>query len=93
MKRIIMIAAALMLLALPMFVAADETVIPPEASWSATPPARVVVDAEQLMKLLVKKGVITPVEQAELTKPAATASATDSWQMDRHDAIDYVSQP
>ncbi|HXH13439.1 MAG TPA: hypothetical protein VNP04_27150 [Alphaproteobacteria bacterium] len=93
MQRIIMIAAAFTLLALPMFLAAEETVIPPEANWSATPPARVVVDAEQLMKLLVKKGVITPVEQAELSKPAATASATDEREMGRRDGIDSVSQP
>jgi hypothetical protein len=93
MKRLMMIAAALVLLALPTAAIAEETVIPPEVSWSETPPARVVVDAEQLMKLLVKKGVITPIEQAQLTQRGAAVSTTDYREMDRNNGVEYASQP
>jgi hypothetical protein len=44
MKRKLMVLAMLAVLALPLMVRADETVIPPEANWTPTPPARPTVD-------------------------------------------------
>ncbi len=60
MKRYLVIFAVLALLALPIVARADETVIPPEAHWTPTPPAGRVVDMVRLVELLVEKGVITP---------------------------------
>jgi hypothetical protein len=93
MKRYAMTALALLFLALPLAAGADETSIPPEAQWRATPPASVVVDAAKLTELLVKKGVITPVEQAQLTRPRDAASAIGYRQLDRRHGLDYATSP
>jgi hypothetical protein len=93
MKRIMLIAAALALLALPVIAGADETVIPPEAKWTPTPPARTVIDAEKLTDLLVKKGVLTPLERAQIKQPAAAGSASDYREMDRSNGLSVLSQP
>jgi hypothetical protein len=69
MKRKLMVLAMLTVLALPLLVWADETVIPPEANWTPTPPARQSVDLVQLTQLLVAKGVITDQDYANLTQP------------------------
>jgi hypothetical protein len=73
MKRTLMVLAMLTVLALPMLVWADETVIPPEANWTPTPPARPTVDLVQLVSLLVEKGMITHQEYAQLTQPQLSA--------------------
>jgi hypothetical protein len=73
MKRTLMVLAMLTVLALPMLVWADETVIPPEANWTPTPPARPTVDLVQLVSLLVEKGMITRQEYAQLTQPQLSA--------------------
>jgi hypothetical protein len=69
MKRSLVIFATLALLALPVIVGAQETVIPPEANWTPTPPARQTVDLVPLVQLLRAKGVITNQEYAQLTQP------------------------
>jgi hypothetical protein len=73
MQRQLMIVAMLAVLALPLMVWADETVIPPEANWSPTPPARPTVDMSQLASLLVEKGMITPQEYGQLTHPQSSS--------------------
>jgi hypothetical protein len=92
MKRLLSIAAALALLVLPVVVGADDQTIPPELNWNPTPPAQAVIDAENLMDALVKKGVLTPVEQAQITQSGAGSAGT-SREMDRNDAAEYASQP
>jgi hypothetical protein len=69
MKQKLVALAMLALLALPLMVWAEETVIPPEANWTPTPPARPSIDLVQLVQLLVAKGVITDQEYAQLTHP------------------------
>ena len=69
MKRQLKILGMLVVLALPLIVWADETVIPPEAQWTPTPPARQSVDLAQLAELLREKGVITDQEFVRLTHP------------------------
>jgi hypothetical protein len=93
MIRLMIIAAALALLALPVVVGGEETPIPPELHWTPTPPARALVNADQLMDLLVKKGVLTPAEQAQIKQPATAGSTRDYTEMDRNDAMGIVSQP
>ena len=73
MKRKVIILAMLAVLALPMMVRADETVIPPEAHWTPTPPARSTVDLSQLASLLAEKGMITPQESTQLTRPPSSS--------------------
>lgn len=93
MTRLILIAAALALLALPIGVGAEETVIPPEMNWTSTPPARGMVDAGKLTELLVQKGVLTSGEQAQIKQPAAAGSIRGYREMDRNHGISIVSQP
>jgi hypothetical protein len=69
MKRYVVVLMVLTLFSLPLVVGAEETVIPPEANWTPTPPARPTVDLVQLVQLLVAKGVITDQEYAQLTQP------------------------
>jgi hypothetical protein len=92
MKRLLTIMAVLAALALPMVAGADDTPIPPEANWTPTPPARSRVDAVQLMDLLVKKGVLTPADQAHLSE-SAMMPKSERRNMDRHDGAEYLSQP
>jgi hypothetical protein len=73
MKRTLLTLAVLAVLAIPLMVQADETVIPPEANWTPTPPARPTMDLTQLVSLLVEKGMITPQEYAQLTQPQSSA--------------------
>jgi hypothetical protein len=75
MKRYLLILMALALLALPVMVGAQETVIPPEAHWTPTPPAQQAVNMAQLAQILLQKGVITSQEYAQLTQPQSAMSA------------------
>jgi hypothetical protein len=63
----------LTLLTAPLVVWAEETVIPPEANWTPTPPARPTVDLVQLVQLLLAKGVITDQEYAQLIQPQSSS--------------------
>jgi hypothetical protein len=93
MKRLLTIVTMLAALGLPMVAGADETVIPPEANWTPTPPARSRVDAAQLMDLLVKKGVLTPVDRAHLSGSAVMTPKYERRMMDRQDGAEHLSQP
>jgi hypothetical protein len=74
MKRYILVLMALMLLAAPLVVGADDQGwMPPE--WTSTPPARPSIDLVQLMQLLVTKGVISDQEYARLTQPQPSSPA------------------
>jgi hypothetical protein len=75
MKRYGVVLMVMMLLSLPLWVGADETMIPPEANWTPTPPARPTVDLVQLVQLLVAKGVISDQEYAQLTQPQSSSLA------------------
>jgi hypothetical protein len=85
--------AVLALLALPALVRAEDNVIPRELNWTPTPPARALIDAGKLMDLLVKKGIVTPAEQAALTHPPAETSVSLDTKMDRSDGVAFASQP
>jgi hypothetical protein len=75
MKRYGVVLLMITLLALPLMVRAEETVIPPELNWTPTPPARPSVDLVQLVQLLVSKGVISDQEYAQLTTPQMSSSS------------------
>ena len=72
MKRYILVLMALMLLAVPLVVGADDQGWMP-AEWNPTPPARPSIDLVQLMQLLVTKGVISDQEYAQLTQPQSSS--------------------
>ena len=74
MKRYILALMALMLLAVPLVVGADDQGWMPPA-WTPTPPARPSIDLVQLMQLLVTKGVISDQEYAQLTQPQSSSPA------------------
>jgi hypothetical protein len=74
MKRYMLVLMALMLLAVPLVVGADDQGWMP-AEWNPTPPARPSVDLVQLVQLLVAKGVISDQEYAQLTQPQASSPA------------------
>jgi hypothetical protein len=74
MKRYVLVLMALMLLAAPLVVGAnDQGWLPP--GWTPTPPAQSSIDLAQLMQLLVAKGVISDQEYAQLTQPQLSAPA------------------
>jgi hypothetical protein len=74
MKRYILVLMALMLLAVPLVVGADDQGWMPPA-WTPTPPAQPSIDLVQLMQLLVTKGVISDQEYAQLTQPQSSSPA------------------
>jgi hypothetical protein len=76
MKRYLVIIAALAFLGLPVVAGAEETSVPPELNWTATPPARKIVDTDRwtaVLAQLVPDGVITVEEQAHWLQPFVTA--------------------
>jgi hypothetical protein len=74
MKRYILVLMALILLAVPLVVGADDQGWMPPA-WTPAPPARPSIDLVQLMQLLVTKGVISDQEYAQLTQPQSSSPA------------------
>jgi hypothetical protein len=93
MKRYVVVLTVLTWLALPLVAAADDQTVPPEANWSATPPARTQVDAGQLMELLVRKGMLTPIDQSGLTQPPVAAPANNLREMDRQHGNAHATAP
>jgi hypothetical protein len=93
MKRLLVSFAVLALLALPVMAWAEDTMIPPELNWTATPPARETVEAAQLMELLVNKGVITPLEQTRLTRPHSAMPGGESGDTIPGPDKSYVTKP
>jgi hypothetical protein len=77
MKRYVMVLMALALLSLPPLAAADDQTIPPEANWTPTPPASPKVDAKELVEVLVRKGLLTPVDQSQLTQSPVAIPSKD----------------
>lgn len=92
MKRYVVFLIVLAWLSLPLAAAADQT-LPPEANWTPTPPAQIQVDAGQLMELLVRKGMLTPVDQSELTQSSVAAPANNPREMDRQRDSEYATAP
>ena len=76
MKRYLTIAAIVTWMAFPILAGAEGVVIPLEANWTSYPLAQRSVDAAQLMKLLVQKGIIAPQEVEQLTRPQAFTSSS-----------------
>ncbi|MBI3328557.1 MAG: hypothetical protein HYZ81_17880 [Nitrospinae bacterium] len=93
MKRYLMIFAALALLAVPMAAGAEGTWIPPELNWTPTPPARGTIDTTRLQEGLVKKGVITPQEAAQLAQPPVTAPTSQIREPAREPSASYLTTP
>ena len=69
MRRTLLMLMACAALAMPVVATGDDQTIPPEAHWTPTPPARSTMDVNQLVSLLVDKGMITPREYIQLTSP------------------------
>ncbi len=93
MKRYVVAFMVLTFLSLPLVAAADDMTIPSDSNWSAIPPARTKVDANQLMELLVRKGVLTPNDQSELTQSQGVTPSDDRREMDRQYDLDYKTAP
>jgi hypothetical protein len=93
MNRWLVISAVLAALALPLAGCAEEANIPPESHWTPYPPARGIVDAAKLTDLLVKRGLVTPVEQSQLTQPTAGAPSSERRGPDREGAVDSATSP
>lgn len=83
MKQWLAIVAAVAFLALPAMVSAsDETIIPPEANWSSTPPASGLVAVPQ------KRVVSTEQEQAtDISRPAAVRRGSTPVALTPADAV------
>jgi hypothetical protein len=77
MKRTLLIMTMLVGLAFPLMAGADETVIPPEASWTPTPPARSHIDNGQLAQLLREQGLISARDYSQLTQPQGSLPAPE----------------
>jgi hypothetical protein len=93
MQRYVVVLLVLTLFSLPLVARADDQTIPPEVNWSATPPTQTKVDAGQLMELLVRKGLLTPLDQNELTQSPVRAPANDTREMDRQHGNEYTTTP
>ena len=93
MKRYVLALMILMLLALPLIAGADDQTIPPEANWTPTPPASSKVDARELMEVLVRKGLLTPIDQSELTQSPVAIPAKELREMDRQHGSEYATAP
>lgn len=93
MKRFVVVVMVLTFLSMPLVAVADETPIPPEANWTPTPPARKSIDAGQLMELLVRKGVLTSIDQSELGQSQVATPTKDLQELDHQNGIEYTSAP
>jgi hypothetical protein len=82
MKRFVLVLMVLTLLSLPFMAGADDQTIPPEANWTPTPPASSTVNAKELMEVLVRKGLLAPVDQSQLTQSPVVISTEDLREMD-----------
>jgi hypothetical protein len=82
MRRYLAFFAVLAMLSMPLVASAgEETIIPPEANWTPTPPASKTVNTAGLTQLLVEKGVITRQEQAEILQRQSAMTAGQSQEM------------
>jgi hypothetical protein len=81
------------LLALPVAVGGQPTVIPPEANWTPNPPARGTINPTRLTELLLKKGVLTAEEHAGLARPPRGTRPGRSWETPREDDRKILTAP
>jgi hypothetical protein len=72
MKRYLLVLMTLMLLTVPLMVAADDQGWMP-SNWTPTPLARPTVDLVQLVQLLMTKGVISDQEYAQLIQSQSSS--------------------
>jgi hypothetical protein len=72
-------------LAFPLVAGAGDQSIPPEANWTPTPPYRSAVDAAQLTEMLVRKGILTPIDQRGLMQSPAAPAREYPREMDHQD--------
>jgi hypothetical protein len=93
MQRYVVVLMVLSLLSLPLVAGADDQTIPPETKWTPTPPIRTQVDADQLMELLVRKGVLTPTDQSGLTQSPGRVPANDLRETDRQHGSEHATAP
>jgi hypothetical protein len=90
MKRYVVALMVLTGLVIPLMAWADDQSIPPEANWTPTPPYRSTVDAAQLTEILVRKGVLTPIDHRGLMQSSVVPAREYPREMDRQDGRDYV---
>jgi hypothetical protein len=88
MKRYVLVLMVLTLLSLPLIAGADDQTIPPEANWTPTPPASPTVNARELVEVLVRKGLLAPIDQSQLTQSPVVISTEDLREMDIQDGGD-----
>jgi hypothetical protein len=88
MKRYMLVLMVLTLLSLPLMALADDQTIPPEANWTPTPPASPTVNARELVEVLVRKGLLAPIDQSQLTQSPVVISTEDLREMDIQDGGD-----
>ena len=69
MRRTVMMVMMCAALAMPVVAIGDDQTIPPEAYWTPPPPARSVVEVNQLASVLVDTGMITRHGSIQLTPP------------------------
>lgn len=93
MKRYVLVLMVLTLLSLPLMAGADDQTIPPEANWTPTPPASAKVDARELMEMLVRKGLLTPIDQSKLTQSPVVIPAEKLREMDHLHGSEYATAP
>lgn len=93
MVRYLTIAAMATWMAFPILVGAEGVVMPPEANWSRYPAAQQTIEATQLIQLLVQKGIITPQEAAQLTRPQVLTSSGTGRGAVRGTAIGVFTSP
>jgi hypothetical protein len=82
MKHYVVVLMVLTLLSLPLMAGADDQTIPPEANWTPTPPASSTVNARELMEVLVRKGLLAPIDQSQLTQSPVVITTEDLREMD-----------
>jgi hypothetical protein len=80
MTRYLAIVLALALLALPPLAGAQPTAIPPEANWTAKPPAGGSMGARRLQATSEKPRASAPRQAVQLVGPQASLPAEQSYE-------------
>jgi len=96
MKRVLRIFAVLTLLGVPMVTSADDTTIPPQMNWTATPPARGTAEMARMSELLanlINKGAITAQDQAQLAQPFVEIPLGDGRRGAEELMLEYLQSP
>ena len=96
MKRVLRMFAVFTLLGLPMVTSGDDTVIPPEMHWTATPPPRGTAEMARVSELLanlVSRGAITTQEQAQLAQPIVEIPLGDGRTGAEELLLEYLRSP